>query len=654
MDATRWALYTLTVATAIAGVALLYRYREPRGRGRPLLVALRGLGAAIVLLLLFDPAVPDRATAGPEQHILLDGSLSMGMMGTAESSAWDIAVGELAEVAERVLVFGDDVELVPAEALAARSPVASSSRLAPALRAVGEAGGRYVAVWTDGRLDDASEARAVARDLGLGLQVRRIEAPGVVNRGVVELEAPRRARAGVPVPVRVGIASHAGTASGDSVDVVLREAVTAVARKRVPVPGAGRVVSASMSWVPSPALAGSTVRLSAMLASPDAASQDDERAAYVTVVDRPRDVVLVSLEPDWEPRFLARAVRASLGLHVQGYLQTGPERFLPMVGPDEPDSPLADLAEVRRAADGAELLILHHLGDSVPPWLEDAARGAARLLLLPGSGATMGARVTLGAASDGEWYLDTEPPPSPVAGLLTDMDATGLPPLTGLREPTPGYAGWAPLQVVRAGRGRPAPALIAGETDGRRWAVATATGYWRWAFHDDRGRELYQRFWSAVTGWLMATQTAELIDPIRPVARTVQAGQPIIFLAASATDSIRIRLVDSDGTLVNDTTLATIASEARLGNVEPGHYRYEAVAVDDPDLAGRGQVSVAPGEEFTRPVTLQGLGGVVRAPGAGTGQRRRSRPFRTLAWPYVLLVTLLCADWTLRRWWGLR
>src|SRR5690606_39462341 len=84
-------------------------------------------------------------------------------------------------------------------------------------------------------------------------------------------------------------------------------------------------------------------------------------------------------------------------------------------------------------------------------------------------------------------------PASPVASLLAAMPTVSLPPLTGVR-PIVGVDGaWSPLTVSRGGRGSGAPVVVAGQEGRRRWAVATAEGFWRWAFRGGEARQAYRR-----------------------------------------------------------------------------------------------------------------------------------------------------------------
>lgn len=655
MDATRWALYVVAAALAMAAVGAVYRFREPPGRGRPVLVTLRWLAVATLLLLLFNPVVPEAGAGAPRRALLLDGSMSMRLSGAAGVSAWRAALDSLGGAADTVLVFGEGVHAVPLDSMAEATPIGTRSRLAPAVRAAAEAGATRATVWTDGRLEDAREAVRVARALGLSVQLHRVQAMAAVNRAVTEIDAPARARAGERLVVGFGVEASTAAGAGDSLSVVLRADGRTVARARLAAPGPGRVATGTLTWQTRDRRG--PVRLDVALEGDDGFPEDDVRTAYVDLTERPAEIVLVSLAPDWEPRFLAPALERSLGLDVAGYLRLASGGWLKL-GAGTDAGEIASAAETRSAAASARFLVVHEPGDAPPDWLAAAARNAPRLLMLPGNGAVVGAPLRLAGAMSGEWYLLPEPPPSPVAGLLGGIDATGLPPLRLPREPQDIGNAWTALRLS-PGRGRTAPALVAGEDGRRRWAVATASGFWRWAFHDQRGRRLYDRFWSAIAGWLAEEDDDVTAAAVRPVSRVVPRGAPVAFLSMAPVDSLRIRITDAEGALAMDTTVAMHEDEASLASLAPGNYRYRVSATAptasaDAALSGEGPLTVEQFlPELTRPV-VEALEGAVPAVGAGAGAGAGQRPFRTLAWPYVLLVALLALEWTLRRWWGLR
>ena len=88
----------------------------------------------------------------------------------------------------------------------------------------------------------------------------------------------------------------------------------------------------------------------------------------------------------------------------------------------------------------------------------------------------------------------------------------------------------------------------------------------------------------------------------------------------------------------------------------PGHYTYDIRAFSAGTEVAR---SVGPltmesySPEFIRRVV--NFDALKRAPTALAGiTRGEGKPLHSYSWLYVLLVLLLCAEWILRRRWGLR
>src|SRR5690606_20428527 len=73
---------------------------------------------------------------------------------------------------------------------------------------------------------------------------------------------------------------------------------------------------------------GGLVRFDIRIAGADVAPDDDERSAYVFISEDPAGVALVSLRPDWEPRFLAPVLGRALGVPVAGYLRAGASEWV--------------------------------------------------------------------------------------------------------------------------------------------------------------------------------------------------------------------------------------------------------------------------------------------------------------------------------------
>ncbi len=104
--------------------------------------------------------------------------------------------------------------------------------------------------------------------------------------------------------------------------------------------------------------------------------------------------------------------------------------------------------------------------------------------------------------------------------------------------------------------------------------------------------------------------------------------------------------------MVADTVFRVGTSPSpSLGVMAPGLYGYQALNMAGEVLAtGRFDVSAVSSEMIPTPtlpeVMTPGVSVLVEEPGG--------RPLRTSPWPYLLLITLLCGEWVVRRRIGLR
>jgi hypothetical protein len=667
MDLIAWALYAFIAAGVLLGTLLYYQRKEPPGRGRVLLAALRGGALALLVLLLFDPAVPAGRDAAQGLTVaLVDASLSMRLPAPDGTTRWSEARRAVAELApDRVVVFGAG-EAVQVRSLNEIDPGAPGSRLAPALRAALESGAGRLVVVTDGALEDVDEVARLARERGIAVEIARVGEQTAGNLGLAELEVPGWALAGEEVVVSVGV-SRLGDAVPDSVAVSVTWGGAELSRVHIATPPEGRVSAAVLRFTPPAGMEG-LVRVDAALDVVDAEPADDRRSAYLTVAERPAGVALVSFHADQEPRFLLPVLERAVGLPTRGWIAVGGDRFV-RVGLGREAGTVATATEVRGALADADLVVLHGLDDTAPAWASAAVRGP-RVLLFP-RGPISGVPVSMGGAAAGEWYASAQPPASPMAPFLAAVQPEAAPPLTALRpaDPPPGW--WSPLDARRDRRGEPRPVLLAGEANERRMVVALADGYWRWAFGDTRSRALYDALWSGVSGWLMEAAPARVAEGVRPAARVVPRGEPLRWVVPLGIDSVRISLrpdggdepagpADGPGTgepAALDTVLAALDGVAVQSPPPPGHYRYDARShgTGGEAAVGSGEVTVERySPEFTRPSRpLVSVGGADAAAPARAAARP-SRPLRSWGWPYLVLVTLLCAEWVLRRRWGLR
>jgi hypothetical protein len=362
---------------------------------------------------------------------------------------------------------------------------------------------------------------------------------------------------------------------------------------------------------------------------------------YVRVDDEPAGIALVSLAPGQEPRFLLPALARATGLPARGWAAvTG--RWV-RIGPGEDAGRLENDDAVRRALERADAVVAHRLGDGAPRWIADAVETADRVLVFPGDDAP-GLPFDPGPARTADWYVADAVPASPVAPLMAGAATEGLPPLRALRTASAGDF-WAPATARAARRGQAWPVLLAGETEGRRVAVALGEGYWRWAFAGDGGRAFYDRFWAAVGGWLLEPE--ETAAAIEPVDRVVSRGGAVRWRVPRGADSAVVRLERAADEDVREERVAVSDGVAGLPGVPPGHYRYTVTTGGE---TGTGEITVSAfTAEYTRPVTVAAKEG--REPAT---RRTATVPLRSTPWGYVAVLVLLSVEWVLRRRWGLR
>ena len=639
-------LFLVLAAVAVAFAVWNYRRRELPVAGRWVPTVLRAAALVIALVLVFDPRLPALGRA-PETWVLVDGSVSMGVAAAGQPTAWERALPEaerLRAAGARVLRFGGEPAAPPADSALGAPPGEARTRLVPALERAAESGAREVVVISDFRLEDPVAARAAFDRLGLAARFVPV-GEEVRNAGIAELTLPDDLDREQPVEGELAVFGS-GAGEGDTLTVEVREEGRLIWSGRVGVPASGRLTRVPLLLPPPSADAGGggEIRYEATVAlADDRFADDDRRVAYAVVDPREGALVAVSLTPDWELRTLVPVLERVTGLPTRGYLRSG-DRFLAMGGEDGPPLGADELADRIR---DARLVVLHGVGEGDPAWARDAAGSAARVLLFPRDleGAAAGGIAT-GSVRGGEWYLDPEPPTSPLTGELVGLPYPALPPLGDLLPLSGGSDAAAPLQLRLRGTGPASPALVLRERDGGRIAVALATGWWRWALRPGADEEAYGRVWSAVAGWLLGGEAAPS-GRVRPLARLVDAGATVEW-TGSTVAPVRVTVYDGDR-VVTDTTLSEPARTLRTPTLPPGSYRYVTRAGAD-SVSGRFDVQGSSAE--LRHARMQLPDSIAAPPGARADQA--GRPLRANPVPWLLLIGLLCGEWVTRRRKGLR
>lgn len=657
-------LVLLLALGAAAGVFSFWVYTrwELPVAGRARLAVLRTATFTLLLLLVFDVHLPlERGGPASPPWVLLDASLSM-------TPVWDTAVERArahAAAGHRVVGFGDGL-VAQGAATVPDAPEALHTRLAPALERAAEAGVEEVVVVSDFRLEDPVAVKAALEELPLRVT---FEPVGGVDEGagVARFRVPDAAR---PDDRREATVELFGDGA-DSAEVVIRAEGIEVARSRVALPGPGLTRTVRMSLPPAGRSGRFRYEVRVRTSGGDPFPDDDAMAAYARTGVREGAVVLVSFAPDWEARWLLPLLGRVTGLPTAGYLSVGQGRFATM-GRAEARSGPVDSTEVREALTGAALAVFMGVSGRLDGWARRLVhRTAAPTLAFAGdAGGAALLGVTAGSPRQGEWYASAEVPPSPVATGLAGARWPELPPLTDLLPVAGAPPGFVPLEARAGGVDRPRPVLVLQDGASPPRAVVLARDFRRWAARSGAPQDAYQRLWSAVAGWLLTAGPEPGVAEPRPERWVVPRGEDAAVLVPEGLEgAVRWQAervgepapAGSGGDAAPSPawaeapvvdTLLNDAGRHVLGALEPGVYRYRAQAGSGPVLA-QGTFDVASATtEMLPPVVVPDL-----PPDRPTATRVSSstgRPLRTLPWPYLAVLALLCIEWIARRRAGLR
>ena len=597
---------------AVAGVAiavLLYGRRESRGGVRSVaLVALRAIAMTLLLALVLNaPSGPSRA---PEALVALDASASLGR--GADSALWRSARARVVALAsDSLLLFGDSVRVARAPA----GPADNSTR-ARSLVERSLAAGRALVIVTDGELDDP----ASLEQLPSGSKVEVLRRAPARDLAVASLDAPRAVVSGDTVEVRVTLRNGSLAAPGGTLTLALGDSALASARIDSLAPRAERTQTVRLSFGGSPRPA----VLSAVASVAGDVEKRNDTLAVPLDISRAAGAVLASTSPDFDSRFMLPVLRGAVALPTRAYFRVAS-------GSWRQEGSLVPVPEatVRAALRDAPLAIIH--GDT-------SYFGAPRRATT-GSLALISVAPPTAADSVGEWY-PVAAPPSPLSAVLAGIVWDSLPPIavTGVA-PT---GEWEGLVVARGRRFDRRPIVSGSTAGGRRVVVTGASGFWRWRFRGGSSADAYAALWGGIFDWL----TAERPDPraALPAEGVVRAGEMIRWRRGRGDSVVKVVLERRGGSERDSLTL-TFGQGSSVAESDP-----LPAGVYDVQVTGGASVLVvnASRELLPREPTVRS-GAIGRS--AALAERHRLRDH---GWAYMLLIALLCAEWLLRRRWGMR
>ena len=647
-----WVSVSAIVAAAAAWIRYGLREESVPGRLGPAIV----FAAALFLILasFVLPRLKPAPTAPTPRVAILDISASMDLPALpGGTTRLDSGLAEIRGLApDLVVAFGASVAnaIGPADVeRAIEAEDRTGSRLAAALRAARAAGADSVVLITDGELEDRQDSRREAERLGLQVRELRTAVPAL-RTTLRRVSAPARVSAGDTIAFAIEIATQGGVTPpvADSVTVTVAGPDGSSSTARVERPSPGRSGVAELELEAPEVGENSAWHKYDLSLDPraDPLQTGQKWTEWVEVTRGSAGIVLVSIDPDWEPRqllpVLERASRGGAG----AYLRIGPDHWVNAGIVPKP----VPARTVRSEAAGADLLAVQGGLSELPPWLRDLTERHPRVLVLArGAGTIPGTNLTVGVPVDGDWFATLPPPSSPVASALSGLDAQQLPPVSALRT-IQGTGAWTILQLRRDRRGDELPGAVGFVSGSGRRALLLAEGTWRWSARTGSARSVYRGLYAGTTGWLLGDYRRV---PVTLDADPAAGRGSISWSIAPGVADLAIAVRDSTGVVVWTDSIASPGESVEGPDFPAGDLEFEA----------RGQLE---GSQFAvgRPFAVAGPASELRGREVGTSLTTRAesvsprRPVRHRGapplWPYVVAAVLLCAEWIWRHRLGLR
>ena len=596
----------------------------------PGLALLRVAGFAALLLLFWNPVTSRRVAGDGSRLVLLDASLSMaghgGRWRAALDSARALAKGG-SEGRGVIWRFGSRVR-----AYDSLPPADGATRLAPALAAAAGRGGP-VSVVTDGAIDDLAD---VPTDLLSRARVVVLPRASFRDAFIASVAGPARVAAGDTIRLKISYGTagdKAGEGGRGKGTLVVSLGNRRLMSRVVSLPDSG-IVSTEITLPTSPFTGLSRagwqaleVRLEGVAG--DSEPRDDARRFVLEVSPQP-SVVLLASPPDWDSRFLARALSDVARVPVRAFVESEPGgggwRDAASLAP-------VSIADVTRVVAGARLVV--------------RAGNPAPLERFASKGAILNWSTTRG--QEGDWYVQP-PEPSPLAGALAGIAWDSLAPAAAVSDlalPSPADSAAVVVLTARlARRGTPRPVIVLSEQDGAggsaRRATVAAAGLFRWAFRGGASAEADRALVAALADWLLGGGEGRG-ETFAPVMHEVSNGMPVAWRWAGAGSPRDVTVtLTAAGTSRTDTLRFDATGRAEL-SLPPGVYSYGS-----PSGAERGVVAVETYSDEWRPAAP-----VLHAQAGGGAGRLASAPLRERWWLFVVAIAAFATEWAWRRRQGL-
>ncbi len=623
-----------TAALLVGAILAWFTYsrsRAPRSFAVLALALLRAAVVALLVALAFGAPLSPPVTAPP--ILAVDASLSMlrarGPDGEQQLRE-DIKRIVRSSGADQVIVFGDSVregDLPLVDEIEWHDSKTNLRQVVDRANAIG----RSLVLFTDGETNDA----IAFNDAQAGSYVVLDSFADTDDAAVVELRVRTTGRAGDTLPVEVHVAAgSSGSAAGDVKLLADGAVVSSIGLTAL---GANSVTRVAMQ-LRLPA-GKQTALVQAVVETPtDGERRNDTVGTVIEITDRP-PVVFVSTSPDLDVREVLRVLRGTLDLPVSAYL-----RLAPQLWRDEATLSSVAESEVEQRAKRAGMVVVH--GDTGWRDVNKVARGA-RALWSPASPSLPPRPGEV--QREQEWYAVPVATGTTALGSGRDHDLvtaalSGLPwdSVTPFRMSGEAQGSFPLLQAQLSRSGNRVAVIAASNKGGVRTVTISGSGFAGWAMRGGRSAELFTALWGTLFDWLAVARGDE--RAVRPLVESLREGDAIRW-RRSTDDSVFAVAIARRGSKSTDTISLLFtegALETQSSPLPQGVY-------DVTSAGGSSRLVVNASSELLP--AAASLRGDARVAGSVKSDAKR---LSDKAWPFVLTLLLLCAEWVSRRYVGLR